>query len=242
MAGAKVLDWWSHGACRTLPPALFWASRTHAMARHVCITHCSVRDQCEAWAAAQIGLSGSVAGGTLWAGSAHKPGRPSGAQPNPRRDGCPVCQPSETPIDPQGYAANHTRIVGWIAEGLTITQMATRLGAASTAGLRGYLRTSGLTSPRPPQPRPPCGTRAGYQAHGKRKEPPCAKCSEANRVYQVARKRAAESNLPPGSCGTPGGYGRHRRLNEPSCEPCKDAAATYQRDRDRAKRAARAVA
>lgn len=37
-------------------------------------------------------------------------------------------------------------------------------------------------------PRPPCGTRAGYCAHLKRKEPRCEPCLQANRQYMSAYK------------------------------------------------------
>jgi WhiB family redox-sensing transcriptional regulator len=55
--------------------------------------------------------------------------------------------------------------------------------------------------PPPHQPRPPCGTRQGYQAHWRRREDACPACKEAERIHQQGRrvhrptKRSALRNL-----------------------------------------------
>lgn len=70
-----------------------------------------------------------------------------------------------------------------------------------------------------PQPTQPCGTKAAYNRHSRRKEEACEPCKEAKRVAD--RK----------PCGTEAAYQRHRRNHEVPCEACYEAHAEYNRER-----------
>lgn len=78
--------------------------------------------------------------------------------------------------------------------------------------------------------RPQCGTRAGYIAHYKRKEPYCEPCLVANREYQAEFRKKKhipfEDRVAPTirkSCGTPRGRDLHAYHGELACEPCRIA-------------------
>ncbi|NQV07967.1 hypothetical protein HQ535_15625 [bacterium] len=90
------------------------------------------------------------------------------------------------------------------------------------------------------------GTRAGYyRLHINQGIPVCGPCREANRVYNVKRRRAA-GMLPADEfnaarrapCGTAGGYKRHLKASEPTCIECRAGNARRHREYMRTRRAA----
>ena len=77
-----------------------------------------------------------------------------------------------------------------------------------------------------------CGSEAGYQAHAKRGEQPCAECREARGEAAQRRNRArGVKPFKPAECGTPSGRIAHRRRGEEPCEPCLEAVSEYNRAR-----------
>ena len=84
--------------------------------------------------------------------------------------------------------------------------------------------------PQTPLDESKCGTAAGYQAHIKRKLPPCEPCKAAKREYDNDRNRKLgrpERKRRPQGCGTQAGYDKHLREGEPACDDCKAARREY---------------
>lgn len=79
------------------------------------------------------------------------------------------------------------------------------------------------------------GTYAGYSAHRRRGEEPCAACKEAKCLHQRAyyQKIASGEHTPANCshppCGTRAGYLSHRRRNESPCDLCRAANAAHSR-------------
>ncbi|MFE6304986.1 hypothetical protein [Nocardiopsis sp. NPDC057823] len=84
----------------------------------------------------------------------------------------------------------------------------------------------------PPQFRPECGTRKGYQLHTSRNESPCPACSDANNAYTRDRYRATRARpRPVPRCGTDAAAQRHTRLGEPVDPACAEAQRAAARER-----------
>lgn len=92
----------------------------------------------------------------------------------------------------------------------------------------------------------PCGTVGGYARHRLHKEPACAPCLEAYRVYQAEyratrRRSDAECAASPRQlqpCGTYAGAQRHRVHGETVCAACEQATRDYKAEKARVYRAA----
>jgi hypothetical protein len=105
---AAKLAWQRDAACRT-DPDLFWAtdSRQQGLARHMCLAHCPVFDQCRAWAP-DANLAESVTAGIAWAKDrTNGKSRPSLRQPVPVR--CTSC--SEFPTGSTGLPVPATSAI-----------------------------------------------------------------------------------------------------------------------------------
>lgn len=78
-----------------------------------------------------------------------------------------------------------------------------------------------------------CATEAGYTAHVRRNDPPCAVCKEwkKRQAAGLVQAKPVRSKAQVAKCGTVTGYKRHRANGEAACKSCREANAAYERDR-----------
>jgi len=67
-------------------------------------------------------------------------------------------------------------------------------GGTSERERRRLRRERGISETRP---RPPCGTTAGYSAHGRYREDACQACKDAHAVYQLHRREELGRQFDP---------------------------------------------
>ena len=70
-------------------------------------------------------------------------------------------------------------------------------GGTSERERRRLRRERGISETRP---RPPCGTTAGYSAHGRYREDACQTCKDALAVYQLHRREENEEDGHGDTC------------------------------------------
>lgn len=70
----------------------------------------------------------------------------------------------------------------------------------------------------------PCGTKAAWQRHWRKGEPPCELCAQVHKPRTNRPGRA-----PSRPCGTMAAWARHKRRGEPPCQACIAANREYTR-------------
>jgi hypothetical protein len=187
------LAWQRDAICRD-NPELFWATTAlqQGLARHMCLTHCPVLDQCRAWAP-DADLAESVAAGLAWAKDRDTgASRPSLRQPAPVRCGdCGGTAPSRARAEVAacGTRSGYVRHLRnrdphcpacWRAN--ADYQAARRIPKGPTS--KPVPATSQVLELRP------CGTHAAYVRHKANGQPVDEACLKAERDYDAAKKRA----------------------------------------------------
>lgn len=69
----------------------------------------------------------------------------------------------------------------------------------------------------------PCGTKAAWQRHWRKGEPPCELCA------QVHKPSTKKGRPVVRACGTMAGFARHKRHGEQPCVACQAAHREYTR-------------
>lgn len=69
----------------------------------------------------------------------------------------------------------------------------------------------------------PCGTKAAWQRHWRKGEPPCELCAK---VHKPSTKKGRPVVR---ACGTMAGFARHKRHGEQACVACQAAHREYTR-------------
>jgi Transcription factor WhiB len=92
-------NWRVDALCRSLDPELFATQRMFGMAKHMCVFHCPVRDECHEWAAQFTDWFGICVGGVVHPGMTTRGLSRLPVKP-PDLSECHLCTPSAPVITP----------------------------------------------------------------------------------------------------------------------------------------------
>jgi len=212
-------DWRLHAYCRTGPdPADTWfTEHLFGHALHLCNSHCPVQDQCWPWARRQKWHDGCVVGGRLHTRRRGWIPPNSRWAPKPTTRYCAECrskpQPTSettmTDVEELEQVAQELMLrvrdydpednQRWLTFRLPDPADWFRLCFVLACAVPDDRTWRELTAwaDGPPVPATaevqalqPCGTRAAYRRHLAHGEVPCGPCEEANRSYELDRRRA----------------------------------------------------
>lgn len=88
-----MTDWMGKAACKSHDADIFHTTLGRGTARHICLSHCTVRTECDVWARGQGGWSRQTLGGLWWVSKRRAPSEPAESQSPPETTYCKSCNP-----------------------------------------------------------------------------------------------------------------------------------------------------